>query len=132
MIVFLLFIIILGACSYFIYTFSNKINLQQKQIILFKKQIDKLKSQNRSDFKNIDIKFITCSVQDGTIIKNSYIYLYPDNNSPYIYKLHKDDSVTIHCAAENRGEIWYEVSCFSKGIINTKGWVKKDFINLNL
>ncbi|MGO5064476.1 hypothetical protein FDF31_08900 [Clostridium sporogenes] len=132
MIVFLLFILMLGVCSYFIYTFSTKINLQQKQIILFKRQIDKLKSQNKGDFKNIDIKFITCSIKNGTIIKNSYIYLYPDNSSPYIYKLYKDDIVAIHCSAENRGDIWYEVSCFSKGIINTKGWIKKDSINLNL
>jgi len=48
----------LGICSYFIYTFSNKINLQQKQIVLFKRQIDKLKSKDKNDFKNIDIKFI--------------------------------------------------------------------------
>ncbi|APF28525.1 TPA: hypothetical protein PTV43_003377 [Clostridium botulinum] len=132
MIVFLLFILMLGVCSYFIYTFSNKINLQQKQIVLFKRQIDKLKSKDKNDFKNIDIKFINSSIGNGTIIKNSYIYLYPDNSSPYIYKLYKEDIVDIHCSAENYGNTWYEVSCFSKGMVNTRGWVKKDSINLNL
>ncbi len=115
----------LGVCSYFIYTFSNKINLQQKQIVLFKRQIDKLKSKDKNDFKNIDIKFINSSIGNGTIIKNSYIYLYPDNSSPYIYKLYKEDIVDIHCSAENYGNTWYEVSCFSKGMVNTRGWVKK-------
>ncbi|KEI94490.1 hypothetical protein N494_17475 [Clostridium botulinum A2B7 92] len=132
MIVFLLFILMLGACSYFIYTFSNKINLQQKQIVLFKRQIDKLKNKDKSDFKNIDIKFINSSIENGTMVKNSYIYLYPDNSAPYIYKLYKEEIVDIHCSAESFSNTWYEVSCFSKGMVNTRGWVKKDSINLNL
>ncbi|EJO5347488.1 hypothetical protein NRP93_001575 [Clostridium botulinum] len=132
MIVFLLFILILGACSYFIYTLSNKINLQQKQIVLFKRQIDKLKRADKSDFKNIDIKFLNSSVGNGSIIKNSYIYLYPHNSSPYIYKLYKDDNVNIHCCAESSNNTWYEISCFSKGMINTRGWIKNDCIHLEL
>ncbi|WP_251860645.1 GW dipeptide domain-containing protein [Clostridium sp. Marseille-Q2269] len=132
MIVFLLFILVLGASSYFIYTFSNKINLQQKQIVLLKRQIDKLKNKDKSDFKNIYIKFINSSVENGTIVKNSYIYLYPNNSSPYIYKLYNEDTVTIHCCAESSNDTWYEVSCFSKGMTNTRGWIKKDSIHINL
>lgn len=128
-----LFLVIVIVCFYLYYTFNDKYYDQQKQIMLLKKQNIKLKNsiQNTNHInKNIKVKFIPSDYEKATTKKDCDLFLSPTDNSTVIYNIKPNELVNIYSAAEVSNTLWFEISIFSKGMINTKGWVKKDFLNI--
>ncbi|NEZ47666.1 hypothetical protein FDF74_10750 [Clostridium niameyense] len=128
----LFFLILLCGYGYIFYYFSNKLNLQKKQVLLLKQHNESLKNELKynNPIKNIKIRYINPDANSGTINKYCNIHLYPMENSPTINSLVKGENIYIVDSAEVSNKLWYEITCFYKGVINTKGWIKQDCIDI--
>lgn len=125
---FITLIIAALAASYYL---TDKISSQRKQILLLKYQNDSLKNNSAKDIpKDIEIKYITPSTPNGSVQQECILYLAPIKNSITINTIEENTYIQIHDSAEVAKELWYEVSLIGSNRINSKGWVKSNYINL--
>ncbi|MFD3155527.1 hypothetical protein ACFIJ5_01390 [Haloimpatiens sp. FM7330] len=127
-----LFLIVLIPCLYFVYTTKQKSDNLKKQVILLTKQNNYIHNFKNDKVKNesISIRYESPKYKNGIIIKDCSLYIAPLEDYPQIYKLQENTKVDIHDSAQINSEIWYEISIPYTSKINTKGWIKEDFISV--
>lgn len=126
----LLFILLIGGALFLSYYLTNEMSNQRKRILLLKHQNDKLKQKVKYDTtSSLTIKYIAHNYTGGIILNNCKLYICPIEESIVLNSLIKNTNVKILDCAEIKDGLWYEVSIINDKQINTKGWVKSDFIN---
>lgn len=127
-----LFILLIAASLFISYYFSNKISNQRKQLLLLKYQNNNLKHKAKTDTPiNITIRYITPQFNKGTIIEDCKLYIAPFLDSFTINTLKHSTSVEIQDSAEINNETWYEISLLTENRINSKGWIRSQYIKIS-
>jgi uncharacterized ion transporter superfamily protein YfcC len=136
MLVFILFIIIVGTAAYFILTYSKKIEEQKRKIMVMARQNKKLKSAIKAkastyrEENKLVIKYIVSSVSSGVVNNDTELFAAPTEEMFVLSKVMDGLNVEIldECVVNN--EEWYEVRFHSDQNINNKGWMKAERINV--
>lgn len=131
---FLIFIILIGASLYIVYDSKNKNLQQRRQILVLKKQNNNLK--NKAEEKNIQsekltVKYYKPQNETGKIIESCPLHLAPLAASHVLANISPDTTLKLIDCAEISGTIWYEVLLDSEEGFNNKGWVKSNNIVSN-
>jgi len=134
MLVFILFLIIVGTAAYFILTYSKKIEEQKRKIMVMSRQNKKLKSAIKTksatyrEENKLIIKYVHSSVSSGVVNCDTELYAAPTEETFILGKLMNGLNVEIldECAVNNKK--WYEVRFCLNQNINNKGWMKADHI----
>lgn len=126
---FFLFMVLVGFSLYISYYLSNKLHNQRKQLLLLKYQNNALKHNVKtSDTNNITIKYTMPLHNKGIIITNCKLLLSPLSNSIVLNTLAENTVIEIQDSAEVNYNLWYEISLTTGDRINSKGWIKSDYI----
>ena len=108
-------------CAIMFLYFQNKVYSQRKQILFLSNQNNTMR---RKYNKNIIIKYSNVDFKYGFTKINCSINLAPIDEPLIVCTLQKNTTIDIINRAEVNGQIWYEVSVFSKERINNQGWIK--------
>ena len=128
---FFLFLLIIISALGGSYYFTNKMSAQRKQILLLKYQTNNLKQASKSSKdKTITIKYILPICNQGIIAKKCELFLSPMENSLILNSLNESTLVEIQDSVSIDNELWYEVSLIAKERVNSKGWIKEEFLKL--
>lgn len=134
MLLFLLFVILASASTYFIFQLSKTISTQRKQLLTLTRQNnilkDALQKQARTDKNTLTIKYKSTPYKSGIIADYCPLYAAPAEYSPILCRLNKNTQIKIVDSAEAANSIWYEISFNYKDNINNKGWIKAQHIML--
>jgi hypothetical protein len=126
-----LFLIIIVAAVSTSYYFTNKIAVQRKQILLLKYQNSDLKQNSKTNKdKKTFVKYMLPTSTKGLIKEKCELLICPIDNSAVLSPLQEDTLVKIEDSANINSHLWYEISLITEERINSKGWVKEDFIIL--
>lgn len=126
-----LFLIIIIAALYTSYYFTNKIAAQRKQILLLKYQnIDLSETSRASKTANVSIEYVFPVNTKGFIKKNCELLICPIDNSSIVNFINENTLVGIEDSAYINNQLWYEISLISESRVNSKGWVKEDYLEL--
>lgn len=127
----ILFLIVIIAALCTSYYFTSKMAAQRKQILLLKYQNNDLKQTSKTTKnKNISVEYIFPMNTKGLIKDNCELLLSPIDDSVILNLLKKDTSVEIEDSAVINNDLWYEVSLITEPRINSKGWIKEDFLKI--
>lgn len=124
-----LFIVLVTAALCSSYYFTNKMSAQRKQILLLKYQNNNLKQLTKAD-KDITIEYIYPNVTKGLVKRKCELLVSPLPNSAVLNLLEENTTVKIQDSGKINNELWYEVSITCDKRINSKGWIREDYINL--
>ncbi|WML36332.1 SH3 domain-containing protein [Clostridium sp. OS1-26] len=125
-----LFVLLIGFSLFVSYYFTNKVSNQRKQILLLKYQNNNLKHKTNSDSSlHTTIKYLNPNYSEGILKEDCNLYIAPLSNSAIINSLNQSTIIQIYDSAEINDELWYEISVLSEDRINSKGWIKSDYIS---
>ena len=125
-----LFLLLVGFSLFVSYYFTNKVANQRKQILLLKHQNNSLKYKTDSEKdEQITVKYLFPDISQGSIKSNCKLYLGPSVESAILNSLVENMVVQIHDSAEINKDLWYEISTLSQDRINSKGWIKSDYLS---
>ncbi|MCI1944611.1 hypothetical protein [Clostridium luticellarii] len=128
-----LFIALIICTSVILYNLQNKISSQRRQILSLRYENDKLKSRiSKETPRKINVKYITPQYVNAIVLTRSHIYLAPILNSGIVNTLEKNTQIRVHDSIEIMNEFWFEVSMVGVTRINSKGWIKSNYIKANL
>lgn len=116
-----LILLLMTACALIFLYFQNKSYSQRKQILFLSNQNNTMRRKN---YKNIIIKYSSINYKYGFTKGNCSINLAPIDEPLTVCTLQGNTTIDIINRAEVNGQIWYEVSVFSKERINNQGWIK--------
>lgn len=126
-----LFLIIIIAAVCTSYYFTNKMAAQRKQILLLKYQNNDLKENSKAERdKKISVEYILPTNTKGFIKKRCELLICPIDNSAVLNSLQEDTLVKVEDSANVNNQLWYEISLVTEERVNSKGWVKEDFMIL--
>lgn len=123
-----LFVLLVGFSLFVSCYFTNKISNQRNQILLLKYQNNNLKHKTNSS-SHVTIKYLNPNYSEGILKEDCNLYIAPLSNSAIINSLDQATIIQIYDSAEINDELWYEVSVLSEDRINSKGWIKSDYIS---
>ena len=90
-------------------------------MLFLSNQNNTMRSKNN---KNIIIKYSNINFKYGFTKGSCSMNLAPIDEPLIVCTLQKNITINIISRAEVNGQIWYEVSVFSKERINNQGWIK--------
>lgn len=126
-----LFLVIVIASVCISYYFTNKMAVQRKQILLLKYQNTNLNQTSKAaKSKNISIEYIFPVNTEGFIKKKCEVLICPMDDSAIINSVEENTLVKIEDSANINNQLWYEISLITESRVNSKGWIKEDFIKL--
>lgn len=129
---FICLLLLLVSGGEFLY-FNNLLDSNRHKLIVLSKENSNLKNRVKEikKYNSLSIKFSEPPYSYGEVKSNSLLYLSPLETSPVLCKMNTTAKIKLLCSAEILDEIWYEVLLDSPKNINSRGWVKKDFIIIN-
>lgn len=132
MLLFLLFITIIGISFFLTSHLSNTNSMQKKQLLILLKENNNLKAKIDSKLNDEDIiiKFVKSKYKYGIIASPCTLYSAPTMNAPILCELEKNTQVNILDCGEVNNYVWYEVRFNTTDSINNKGWIKSQYIML--
>lgn len=136
MLVFILFLIIVGTAAYFILTYSKKIEDQKRKIMVMSRQNKKLKSQIKAkssvyrEENKLIIKYVSRSVASGVVNCDTELFAAPTEETFVLSKGMNGLSVEILDECDVNNERWYEIRFRSNQNINNKGWMKAENVSV--
>ena len=116
-----LILLLMTTCAIIFLYFQNKLYSQRKQILFLSNQNNTMR---RKSNKNIIIKYSNINFKYGFTKGICSMNLAPIDEPLIVCTLQKNTTINIISRAEVNGQIWYEVSVFSKERINNQGWIK--------
>ncbi|NMM62143.1 hypothetical protein HBE96_05460 [Clostridium sp. P21] len=129
---FLLFVLAAGGILFMLYHFTNEISNQRKQILLLKQQNNNLiKKIELNKVSGTAVEYIKPNFTEAFITNTCNLYIHPIDNSIILNSIPKNTNIKILCSAKIEDKLWYEISIIDNRNVNTKGWVKSEFINPN-
>lgn len=129
---FICLLLLLVSGGEFLY-FNNLLDSNRHKLIVLSKENSNLKNRVKEikKYNSLSIKFSEPPYSYGEVKSNSLLYLSPLETSPVLCKMNTTAKIKLLCSAEILDEIWYEVLLDSPKNINSRGWIKKDFIIIN-
>lgn len=134
MLIFILFLIIIGASAYFILTYSKRIEEQKRKIMVLARQNKKLKSAIKSktytyrEENKLIVKYISSSASSGVVNSDTELYAAPTEETFGLGKIMNGLNVEILDECISNNEKWCEIRFQSNQNINNKGWIKEGCI----
>ncbi|SFD43413.1 hypothetical protein [Clostridium uliginosum] len=135
-IIFLLFVLIIGAGIIFLMSYyEQKISTLHRELVISKNQFSKLKLEYKKldSFKNnCSITFLNLDQNYGIVSKDSILHLSPNEISPILQKLSIAMEVRILEKVLSDDFTWYYIALPLESNINSRGWVLEScFSNLS-
>lgn len=129
---FICLLLLLATGGEYLY-FNNQLDSNRRKLIVLSKENSQLKNRVKGikKYNSLSIKFSEPLYSYGEAKSNSLLYLSPLETSPILCKMNTSAKIKLLCTAEVLDEIWYEVLLDSPKNINSRGWMKKDFIIIN-
>lgn len=130
--VYISIILILALAGGFYY-FMNQLEFKRKQIMILSKENSSIKDSLKTYRLNspLTVNFSDPPYNYGEIIPKGEVLIAPLNNASVLCKINSPMKIMILCKAELLDSIWYEVILDVPKNINSRGWVKKDYIIFN-
>ncbi|MBC8061092.1 MAG: hypothetical protein H7Y18_10540 [Clostridiaceae bacterium] len=116
-----LILLLMITCAVMFLFFQNKFYSLRKQILFLSKQNNTMRHKTN---KNIIIKYSSLNFKYGLTRGNCSLNLAPIDESLIVCTLQRNTTIDIINRADVNGQIWYEVSVFSRERINNQGWIK--------
>ena len=114
--------------------FSQKMDIQRKQILVLNRHNENLKSrvnkQQSSPLSSVNVKYTDPTYKSAYTTDNSILYLSPLEDSPIIFKIQKSLKVSLLDCVEVLNLKWYEVNIPSLNGQRLKGWLKESEIKM--
>jgi len=117
----ILILLLMTACAIMFLYFQNRFYSQRKQILFLSNQNNTIRRKSNNNiiikYSNIDFKYALTKVDCS-------MNLAPIDEPLIVCTLQKNTTIYVLNRADVNGQIWYEISVFSKERINNQGWVK--------
>ncbi|WP_027633543.1 hypothetical protein [Clostridium hydrogeniformans] len=127
--VYISIILILALAGGFYY-FMTQLEFKRKQIMILSKENSSIKDSLKAYklHSPLTVNFSDPPYSYGEIVSRGEVLIAPLNNASLLCKINSPMKVMILCKAELLNSIWYEVTLDVPKGINSRGWVKKDYI----
>ncbi|ADK17196.1 MULTISPECIES: hypothetical protein [Clostridium] len=126
-----LFLLIIAGNAVILYKFNDKVSVQRRQILSLKYENDDLKSKlSKQTPKKIDIKYVTPQFLNAVVTISGTLHLSPISNSSIVNTLKENTSLKIQDSAQIQSQLWYEVFLPGDNRLNSKGWIKSNYIRI--
>ena len=131
---YVIFLILISIIIFMYFYYEKKLTIAKKRLLRTSNQYNNIRNEYRSALsknQNIDIQFVTPTIQSAITNNKVTVFLAPLTDSPKVKTLDIKMEVKILDSAIVDDSTWFYVAIPIDSNINCRGWInKKDFSSL--